>query len=107
MIGFARFLLIGLVCVSTAAATFTLPRASAEDAGVTSIETLGEALFFDTNLSRNRTMACATCHSPDAGFTDPRETAAGKAASLGDDGQSIGDRNAPPAAYARFSPAFG
>lgn len=69
---------------------------------------LGEALFFDTNLSKNRTQSCSSCHSPDRAFTDPRETpAAGGAVSLGDDGTSLGDRNAPTAAYARFSPSFG
>jgi cytochrome c peroxidase len=67
----------------------------------------GEALFFDTALSANRTLSCASCHDPNAGFVDPRETAAGRAVSLGDNGQSLGDRNAPSAAYARFSPAFG
>jgi cytochrome c peroxidase len=70
-------------------------------------EALGEALFFDTNLSANRTQSCATCHSPDHGFADPRNTSAGKAASLGDDGISLGDRNAPTAAYAHVSPPFG
>lgn len=67
----------------------------------------GALLFMDTNLSANRTMACATCHSPEAAFTDPREPLAGRAVSLGDDGTSLGDRNTPTAAYARFSPAFG
>ncbi|MFG1478457.1 cytochrome c peroxidase [Xanthobacter sp. V4C-4] len=71
-------------------------------------EKLGEALFFDTNLSKNRTQSCASCHSPDHAFTDPRQTpAAGGAVSLGDDGTSLGDRNAPTAAYAKFSPPFG
>lgn len=69
-------------------------------------EGLGEALFFDTNLSKNRTQACATCHTPDAALVDPRETAAGRAVSLGDDGKSLGDRNAPTAGYARFAPPF-
>ncbi len=69
-------------------------------------EALGEALYFDTSLSKNRTMACATCHMPDFAFTDARETSVGRAVSLGDDGASLGDRNAPTAAYARFSPAF-
>jgi len=69
-------------------------------------QALGEALYFDTDLSRNRTQACATCHVPEAGFVDPRPTAAGRAVSLGDDGHSLGDRNAPTAAYARFSPRF-
>lgn len=69
-------------------------------------EDLGEALYFDVNLSKNRTQACATCHDPSVGFVDPRPTAAGRAVSLGDDGVSLGDRNAPTAAYARFSPVF-
>jgi len=74
------------------------------------LESLGEALFSDTNLSKNRTQSCATCHSPEAGFSDPRDNGYGpavsRAVSLGDDGESIGDRNAPTAAYARFSPDF-
>ncbi|WP_425046540.1 cytochrome-c peroxidase [Primorskyibacter sp. S87] len=69
-------------------------------------EALGEALFFDENLSLNRTQSCATCHDPEAGFADPRETAAGRAVSLGDDGVSLGDRSAPTAAYAAFAPGF-
>ena len=72
-----------------------------------SAEALGEALFFDTNLSANRTESCSSCHSPDHAFTDPRETVVGRAASPGDDGTSLGDRNAPTAAYARFAPVFG
>lgn len=70
-------------------------------------EKLGEALFFDTNLSKNRTQSCATCHSPDAAFTDPRETAnVGRAVSEGDDGKSLGDRNTPTASYAALTPRF-
>ncbi|HBC07255.1 MAG TPA: methylamine utilization protein MauG [Rhodospirillaceae bacterium] len=67
---------------------------------------LGKALFFDPNLSKNRTQACATCHNPANAFTDPRETAVGRAVSLGDDGTSLGDRNTPTAAYAKFAPKF-
>ncbi len=67
---------------------------------------LGKALFFDVNLSKNRTQSCASCHDPAAGFVDQRETRAGKAYSLGDDGQSLGDRNAPTTAYAMFIPPF-
>lgn len=66
-----------------------------------SIEELGRALFFDTNLSANRTQACASCHDPNFAFADPRGMA-----SPGDDGESLGDRNAPTAAYASFSPEF-
>jgi cytochrome c peroxidase len=69
-------------------------------------EAFGEALFFDTDLSANRTQSCATCHDPAAGLADPRETVAGMAVSLGDDGVSLGDRTAPAIGYAAFSPAF-
>lgn len=67
---------------------------------------LGEALYFDPNLSANRTMSCATCHDPATAFRDPRIDVAEGMFSLGDDGKSLGDRNAPMAAYAKFSPPF-
>jgi len=31
---------------------------------------LGKALFFDTRLSGNRSLACASCHRPEAAFAD-------------------------------------
>jgi cytochrome c peroxidase len=67
----------------------------------------GEALFFDTNLSLNRTQSCATCHNPASGFTDSRDNGTGGAVSLGDDGHTLGDRNAPTITYASLAPAFG
>ena len=67
---------------------------------------LGRSLFFDVTLSKNFTMSCATCHDPEAGFVDQRETRAVKAVSLGSDGTSLGDRNTPTASYAAFSPNF-
>lgn len=69
-------------------------------------EALGEALFFDVNLSKNRTQACATCHAPDAAFIDPREDEGARAVSRGDDGTSLGDRNTPTVTYAALAPAF-
>jgi cytochrome c peroxidase len=69
-------------------------------------EALGQILFFDKNLSNNRTQACATCHNPSNGFVDNRDNGVGKMASMGDDNKSIGDREAPTASYAKFSPAF-
>lgn len=90
-----RFVVAGLfgVVTATGAAAFDTKAA------------LGEALFFDENLSLNRSQSCASCHDPDAGFADARRAVNG-AVSLGDDGKSLGDRSAPTAAYARFSPAF-
>jgi cytochrome c peroxidase len=70
------------------------------------VEALGRSLYFDTALSKNRTLSCASCHAPQAGFVDPRVNKTGRAVSLGDDGVSLGDRNTPTAAYAAFSPEF-
>ncbi|MFC6672170.1 cytochrome-c peroxidase [Marinobacterium aestuariivivens] len=67
---------------------------------------LGQALFFDTSLSFNRSQSCASCHDPARGFADPGANSLGGAVSLGDDGRSLGDRNAPSVAYAAFSPDF-
>ncbi len=55
-------------------------------------EDLGKALFFDVNLSKNRTQSCATCHNPEAAFIDDRDNGVSKMASLGDDLKSLGDR---------------
>ena len=43
-------------------------------------ETLGEVLFFDKNLSQNRTQSCATCHNPNAGLVDDRDNGISKMA---------------------------
>jgi len=87
---------IALLCPSALAATPELETKA----------DLGERLFFDVNLSKNRSQSCATCHSPAQAFTDPRRNGLGGAVSLGDDDESLGDRNAPTASYARFSPRF-
>lgn len=67
---------------------------------------LGGLLFFDKNLSKNRTQSCATCHDPNNAFRDARDSTVKGAASLGDDGKSLGDRNTPSAAYAMLTPSF-
>jgi cytochrome c peroxidase len=38
---------------------------------------LGKRLFFETRLSADNTMACATCHDPKRDFTDGRKVARG------------------------------
>ncbi|MES9946437.1 MAG: cytochrome c peroxidase [Candidatus Thiodiazotropha sp.] len=97
-----RLGLLATSIVTLAGVMVTLPSMAAFD----SVEALGQALFFDKSLSKNRTQACATCHSPESGFADGRDNGVGGAVSLGDDGKSLGDRNAPTAAYAAFSPGF-
>ena len=67
---------------------------------------LGQQLFFDKMLSKNKTQSCASCHNPEHGFVDNRDNGVKGAGSLGDDGKSIGDRNAPTVTYAMFSPTF-
>ena len=82
--------------------------------GLSAKEKLGQSLFFDANLSRDRKTSCATCHNPEHGFVDARFSENGVdqnifvngAFSVGDDGVSLGGRNAPTASYAMFSPDF-
>ena len=49
---------------------------------------LGRRLFFDKQLSRNGTVACATCHDPKQAFADGRKVAVGI-------GGQKGSRNVP------------
>jgi cytochrome c peroxidase len=56
---------------------------------------LGEALFFDRQLSANCKVSCASCHQPGRGFTDA--TAVGH-------GMATGSRRTMPVAVAAYSP---
>lgn len=38
---------------------------------------LGRALFYDKRLSQNQTVACASCHQREHGFSDPRQFSVG------------------------------
>jgi cytochrome c peroxidase len=69
-------------------------------------EQLGSALYFDESLSLNRNQSCASCHAPSNGFVDTTTNPKTLSGSMGSDGKSIGDRNAPTASYASFIPAF-
>lgn len=84
-----------------------LPLAVAESAtpGL-DLASLGRALFFDPRLSNDRSMSCASCHDAARAFTDGRDNGVGGAASLGNDGESLGDRNAPMLTYASLVPGF-
>ncbi len=57
--------------------------------------TLGRVLFYDTTLSANRTISCASCHDQASAFSDPAQF------STGFDGGHT-DRNAMPIVDARF-----
>jgi cytochrome c peroxidase len=56
---------------------------------------LGRKLYFDPKLSKDGTVACATCHDVSRGLTDRRGTSEG----IGD---KLGQRNAPTTANAMF-----
>lgn len=56
---------------------------------------LGRKLYFDKSLSRDGTVACATCHDVSRGFTDQRPVSEG----IGD---ALGKRNAPTTMNALF-----
>ena len=61
------------------------------DAGAT----LGRVLFYDTRLSANNTVACASCHQQQHAFSDSRRF------SKGYEGKD-GDRNAMPLVDVRY-----
>lgn len=64
---------------------------------------LGKQIFFDSNLSEPAGQSCASCHDPETGFAEPnRELPVSQGANL----NLVGNRNAPSAAYAAFSPPF-
>jgi cytochrome c peroxidase len=65
------------------------------------IALLGEAIFFDTNLSEPAGQSCASCHDPGAGLADPdAELPVSEGAIAG----RFASRNAQSISYARFSP---
>ncbi len=45
---------------------------------------LGRALYYDTRLSADNTVSCASCHSPKMGFTDQQPNSAGIRGQRGD-----------------------
>lgn len=57
---------------------------------------LGRTLFFDPRLSGDNTVSCATCHSPQAAFSDNRQVSLGV-------GLAAGDRNSPTIINRAFS----
>lgn len=62
---------------------------------------VGEKLFFDTNLSNPIGQSCASCHAPEASFADPRTELPVSTGAVLD---RFGNRNAPSAAYTMIVP---
>jgi cytochrome c peroxidase len=78
---------------------------SGNNNNTSSIEALGKKLFFDEDLSSDGNQSCGSCHDPAAGFADPDVTV-GAPVSEGSPAGAFGNRNAPTAAYASFTPSF-
>jgi len=77
--------------------------AVAED--LTPLEQLGKHLFFDRNLSSPAGQACASCHSPETGFTGPDSRVNDKSGIYrGAAPGAVGNRKPPSVAYASYSP---
>lgn len=76
-----------------------LPRAETPSDNQPTVETvaLGRKLFYETKLSADGTVACASCHDPASGFADPRRVSVGV-------GGKLGTRNAPTILNAAYSP---
>ncbi len=58
---------------------------------------LGKQLYFDTRMSKDNTVSCASCHNPAMGWSDAGPT------STGIKGQK-GGRRSPPVSNAAYSP---
>jgi cytochrome c peroxidase len=61
---------------------------------------IGKAIFFDKNLSNPMGQACASCHAPEKGFSDPNNNAI----SSGAIPTAFGSRNTPALSYTVFAP---
>lgn len=81
----------GLVCFGSGVA----------QAELTTLEELGEKLYFDVNLSQPDGQSCSSCHEPDFGFVDPDSDIP---VSEGVLPNRFGGRNSPSAAYAMYAP---
>lgn len=95
-----RVLVIVLFLMSFASASHA--------AGQSELELLGKIIFNNKNLSFNRNQSCQTCHHPRAAFADPANMMKPTLfpVSEGSIPGNFGNRNAPSAAYAGFSPRF-
>lgn len=95
---------IRIICMSALMVSVT----AAGAAGLDPIEQLGKNMYQDKDFSFNGTQSCLSCHHRSSGYADPDNSRDpyNSVVSTGADGVSKGDRNAPTAAYAGFSPAL-
>jgi cytochrome c peroxidase len=100
-----KWLILPLIVLLIGVLSAAFVQASEQE--LSSVEQLGEAIFFDEDLSINQNQSCASCHGPEVGWTGPlTDTNAGGAVYEGSIADSFGDRKPPSAAYATLSPIF-
>jgi cytochrome c peroxidase len=95
--------LVGCGSSSTTGATTAVTTTTTTEVDSAAQESLGEKLYFDTNLSNPPGQSCATCHLPTAGFADPDNN---QPTSEGAVAGRFGNRNSPTASYASQVPVF-
>ena len=101
-----RFLIVSLsLAVLIVLSAALVEGVGAQSPTLTPKQALGKAMYFDTNLSINENMSCATCHGPDVGWTGPNEmiNLTGSVYQGSIPGR-YGNRKPPSAAYAATSP---
>jgi cytochrome c peroxidase len=93
----ARAQLVGAPAPPLAGLDLYMPARVAPNAGATIA--LGRQLFFDPVLSRDSTVACATCHQPSRAFSDGQPLARGVHG-------RVGGRNTPTIVNRGYATAF-
>jgi len=100
-----RFVVTTLIALLFLAAGVSSTRVIAQDED--GLVALGQAIFYDENLSANGTQSCATCHGLEVGFTGPDvQVNAGGAVYEGAIPNRFGNRKPPSSAYAGESPVL-
>ena len=93
--GFAVLAALGLAACSSQLAADSL----------SDMQRLGKEIFFDQRLSINANQSCATCHSPEVGWTGPHSEINAKGGVYeGSIPGRFGDRKPPSSGYATQSP---
>ena len=103
MVKHVQGILILVVCVSFAGVAF-----AKKPVGESPLVVLGKIVYEDPGFSAEGNQSCQTCHDIKARFSDPvgRISPMYRPVSEGSIQGRFGGRNAPPAAYAAYSPAF-
>lgn len=102
----SAFLVFSMLSISLLASTIKSVDAQQSSTQEGPLAALGRLLFFDSGFSSTGTQACSSCHDPLRAFVDGRNLPALAPLSLGSDGISLGNRNAPTLSYAALVPDF-